>query len=99
MSQQIYGEVNNKTDLRDVFLAIRNDVRDAGSRSALTELYRRAGYLITLTHASSWEEKFGSEVQEIRNVGEEAFARTARVINQRAGEIGTDADYDEKWGD
>ena len=99
MSQQIYGEVNNKTGLRDVFLAIRKDVRDADSRPALTELYRRAGYLITLSHASSWEQKFGDDIDEIRDVGEEEFARTARVINERAEEIGTDADYDEKWGD
>jgi hypothetical protein len=27
------------------------------------------------------------------------FARTARAINRRAGTIGTDADYDETWGE
>ncbi|MEZ4569939.1 MAG: hypothetical protein R2849_06365 [Thermomicrobiales bacterium] len=99
MSQNIYGEVDNKTNLRDVFLAIRKDVRQAEDRPALTELYRRAGYLITLTHASSWEEKFGDDIDEIREVGEEEFARTARVINRQADDIGTDADYDETWGD
>lgn len=42
--RRIYGEVENKTDLREVFTAIREDVEQAASREALTELYRRAGY-------------------------------------------------------
>ena len=95
----IYGEVDNKTDLKHVFSEIRQDVENARSRSDLTELYRRAGYLITLTKASSWKEKFGDNIDDIREVAEEEFATTARKINRRAEEIGTDADYDEKWGD
>ena len=98
-NRQIYGEIDSKTDLKDVFLAIRKDVEEAGSRSALTELYKRAGYLITLTHAPSWKEKFGREAGELRKVGEEEFAKTARKINSRAKEIGVEADYDEKWGE
>jgi hypothetical protein len=97
--RHIYGEVDNKTDLKEVFSKIREDVEKANSRSELTELYRRAGYLITLTKASSWEKKFGDEIDDIREVAEEEFARTARKINSRAKEIGTDFDYDEKWGD
>lgn len=95
----IYGEVDNKTDLQEVFTEIRRDVEEAKSRSDLTELYRRAGYLITLTNASSWEKKFGDEIDEIRETGEEEFAKTARKINSRAEEVGTEADYDEKWGE
>ena len=95
----IYGEVDNKTDLKNVFSEIRQDVENAGSQSDLTELYRRAGYLITLTNASSWEKKFGDEIDDIREVAEEEFATTARKINRRAEEIGTHANYDEKWGE
>jgi hypothetical protein len=95
----IYGEVDNKTDLKKVFTEIRQDVENARSRSDLTELYRRAGYLITLTNASSWEKKFGDEIGDIRETAEDEFATTARKINNRAKEIGTDADYDDKWGD
>lgn len=95
----IYGEVNTKTDLKEVFTEIRKDVEKANARSDLTELYRRAGYLITLTHASSWEKKFGDEIDEIRDTGEEEFAKTARKINSRAKEIGAEGDYDEKWGE
>jgi hypothetical protein len=79
-------------------LAIRQDVDQAKSRAALTELYKRACYLITLTHAPSWKEKFGREVSALRKIGEEEFGRTARKINRRAKQIGAEADYDEKWG-
>src|SRR5438309_10262572 len=95
----IYGAVDNRTDLEEVFRAIRKDVEQAKSRAGLTELYRRAGYLITLTHAPSWEEKFGAKAASLRKVGEEEFARTARKINRRAKTIGEDANYDERWGD
>jgi hypothetical protein len=94
----IYGEVDNKTDLKHVFSEIRRDVEIAKSRFDLTELYRRAGFLIPLTNTSSWEKKFGDEIDEIREVAEEEFAKTARMINRRAEEIGTESNYDETWG-
>jgi hypothetical protein len=98
-TRQIYGEVKSKTGLRRVFTEIRRDVEEARSRPGLTELYKRAGYLITLTHAPSWQQKFGKDAAELRTVGEEEFRKTARMINRRATEIGTAADYDENWGD
>lgn len=97
--RHIYGEIKNKTDMRKVFSAIRQDVSQAKSRPALTELYKRAGYLITLTHAPSWREKFGKEAKELRELGEDEFGRTARKINSRAKKIGAEADFDEKWGE
>jgi hypothetical protein len=53
----IYGHINGEPDMRRVFKEIRQDVAQAGARQVLTELYRRAGYLITLTYAPSWAEK------------------------------------------
>jgi hypothetical protein len=97
--RQIYSQINNKADMEKVISAIQQDVDQANSRAALTELYKRAGYLITLTHAPSWEEKFGREALELRKLGEAEFSRTARKINRRAKQIGVEADYDEKWGD
>ena len=94
----IYREVKNKSDLKKVFLGIRHDLATAHSRPALTELYKRAGYLITLTHTPAWEEKFGKEVAELRQVARKEFATTARQINRRAKQLGTEADYDEQWG-
>jgi len=95
----IYGEVNSKTGLKKIFTEIRHDVERAKSRPDLTELYKRAGYLITLTHAPSWEEKFGREATSLRKAAKEEFSTTARKINRRAKEIGAEADYDETWGD
>ncbi len=96
--RHIYGEINSKTGMKNVFVKIRRDVDHAGSRPALTELYKRAGYLITLTHAPSWEEKFGRDAGSLRKLGEEEFSKTAKKINRRAKEINAKADYDEKWG-
>jgi hypothetical protein len=97
--RHIYGKVRNKQDLKQIFTDIRRDVESAGSRPGLTELYKRAGYLITLTYAPSWEEKFGKEAKELRGLAEDEFRKTVKKINQRAETIGTEADYDEKWGD
>lgn len=97
--RNIYGEINNKTNLHDVFLQIRKDIDKADSRAGLTELYRRAGYLITLSYAQSWQEKFGDDIDEIRATAEDEFRTTARKINSRAEEINTAADYDVAWGE
>ena len=94
----IYGQVKSKTGLKKIFTEIRQDVETAQSRPDLTELYKRAGYLITLTHAPSWEEKFGQDIVALRKVAEKEFATTARKINHRAQQIDTAADYDETWG-
>jgi hypothetical protein len=97
-NRDVYGEINNETDMHRVFREIREDVDEADSRPVLTELYRRAGYLITLTYAPSWAEKFGGEAQRLRQVGEDEFRKTAHTINQRAGQIGTESNYKETWG-
>jgi len=94
----IYGEIHSKTGMKQVFVEIRRDVESAKSRPALTELYKRAGYLITLTHAPSWVQKFGNDAVALRHIGEDEFRKTAQKINRCAIKIGTDADYDEKWG-
>ncbi len=48
--------------------------------------------------ATSWDQKFGKDAVALRGIGEDEFRKTARKINRHATEIGTDADYDEKWG-
>jgi hypothetical protein len=94
----VYGHINGEPDMRRVFKEIRQDVAQASSRQVLTELYRRAGYLITLTYAPSWAEKFGSGARQLRAVADEEFRTTAHSINRRAEAIGTEADYHETWG-
>jgi len=97
--RHIYGEVHNKTDLKHIFTEIRRDIDKASARPALTELYKRAGYLITLSHAPSWKKKFGDDVNALRAVAEDEFTTTARQINHRAKQVGAEPDYDEQWGD
>ncbi len=96
--RHIYGEVENKSDIDKVFRDIRKDVATVRSRPGLTELYKRAGYLVTLTHAPSWEKKFGDGMKKIRDEAIKEFAATAHKINARARVIGTADDYDERWG-
>ena len=96
--RHIYGEVNSATGLKGIFRDIRKEVATAGSRPALSELYKRAGYLITLTKAPSWQKKFGSKASALRQVAKTEFTSTARKINSRAKTIGAKGDYDTKWG-
>jgi hypothetical protein len=95
----IYCDVKSQSDLERtviyILTNIRHDMDKAKSRPDLTELYRRAGYLITFTDAPSWQEKFGNKAKAHRYVGEKEFQKAARKINRRAAQIGTDADYDE----
>jgi hypothetical protein len=97
--EHVYGEIDNAGDLKRIFAQIRSDVAMATSREDLTDLYRRAGYLVTLTYSPAWEKKFGEKVEELREIAEQEFSKTAHKINERAKAIGTEADYDEKWGD
>lgn len=95
--RQIYGEIGNRTDMEEAFAAIRRDIDQAANRPDLTELYRRASYLITLTHDASWREKSGEDPAQISRMGDDQFRETAQAINRRAAEIGADADFDETW--
>jgi hypothetical protein len=96
--RHVYGKIDSEAEMRQVFADIRHDVANADDRPALTELYRRAGYLITLTYAPSWQEKFGANDAALRKIAEEEFRKTAREINRRAERIGAEADYHETWG-
>lgn len=95
----VYGEVTSPTSLKRIFSMIRDDIETAKPRDELTEYYRRAGYLVTLTRSPAWRKKFGSEIGDIQDIAEAEFATTARKANRRAKDIGTEADYDDKWGD
>ena len=93
-----YGHVKSKADIDKIFKEIKDDITHAKSRDALTELYRRAGYLITLTYAPSWEKAYGDRARDLRVEAEKDFRNTARLINARAERIHVRGDYDEAWG-
>ena len=86
-----------KIDVRRIFREIREGVEKATSRKELIELYKHAGYMITLTHATPVNEKVGGTVKIERGITEREFARTARKINNRAKKIGTEPDFNETW--
>ncbi len=93
-----YGHVDSQADIDRIFGEIRDDIKHAHDRERLTELYRRAGYLITLTYAPAWEKRFGDKAAGLRKEAETGFRKTARLINAKAEDIGEKADYDEAWG-
>ena len=95
---RVAPEIDNEADLRQIAGEIRGDVAKAATREDLTKLFRRAGYLVTLTYSPAWEKKFGPRVDDLRRLADDEFAMTARTINQRAEKLGVDADYDETWG-
>jgi len=82
-------------DLRQSFRKIRADVEHANDRANLTELYKRAVYLIMMTHGSPLKED--REMKTRRLIAEAEFGRTVRMLNRRAKKIEVTADYDENW--
>ena len=52
--------------------------------------------MILMTHSTPVDEK-DKEMKRRRATTEQEFARTVRMINERAKEIGVEADYDEDW--
>jgi hypothetical protein len=97
-SNPVYGHVSSKADIDRIFAEIRDDLSHAGSRATLTELYRRAGYLITLTYAPSWEDRFGDKAASLRHEAEVDFRKLVKQLNAKAERIGEKGDYDENWG-
>ena len=97
-AKPVYGHVDSQADIDHIFAEIREDLRHAGSRATLTELYRRAGYLITLTYAPSWDERFGDKAVSLRHAAEADFRKLVKSLNARAHKIGESGDYDENWG-
>ena len=87
----------NKINLRQIFREIREDVEQVTTREALTELYKQAGYYITLTHSTPIDEKVDRTIKIQRGITEREFARTVRKINQRAKKIGMEAGFNESW--
>jgi len=93
----INEEINSdRTDLNRTFREIRQALEKAQSREDLTELYKQSVYMILMTHSTPVDEK-DREMKRRRETTEQEFARTVRMINERAKEIGIEADYDEDW--
>lgn len=92
------SRIESITDMKHVYADIRAGVPDAGSRRQLTTLYRQASSVITHSFAPTWKKKYGDKLPGLRKTAESEFRKTARAINRRAKQLGTDADYDEEYG-
>lgn len=99
MTGEIHTNVegNARTDPQGRFKEIREGVEKAQSQEELTELYKRAAYMILMTHSSPVDEKVDKEIKRKRQLTEEEFSRTVRLINEQAEKIGVEADYNEDW--
>ncbi len=84
----------NQIDVKHIFQKLREETEQAASREDLNRLYKRSGYMITLTHAIPEQEYHGHDQ---RRQAEEEFTKTVRKINEQAQKLGTEANYNEKW--
>jgi hypothetical protein len=89
-------EIHDRTNVQRTFKEIRDVLEKAETREDLTELYKQTVYMILMTHSTPLNEK-DREMKKRREITEHEFASTVRLINQRAKEIGVEADYSEDW--
>jgi hypothetical protein len=61
MATDIYGEVSNLQDIREINRKIRQEMNAVRGRNQLTELKKRSDYFCTLTLAPSWQKRFGDK--------------------------------------
>ena len=93
----IYGTVNTISDIRKIASKIRRDVRKAKTKPRLTELHKRAMYLVTLTYSPGWVKHFGGSITKARSVAKQEFKKTAKLINKKAKQLGIAKHYDETY--
>ena len=87
---------SDRTDLNRTFKEIREALEKAQSHEDLIELYKQSVYMILMTHSTPVDEK-DKEMKRRRETTEQEFARTVHMINERAKELGVEADFDEDW--
>ena len=86
----------DRKHVRRTFQEIREALGKAATQEDLTELYKQTVYMILMTHSSPLNEK-DTEMKRRRETTEREFARTVRLINQKAKELGVQTDYSEDW--
>lgn len=93
MTTDIYGEVNNLQDIRDINRKIRGEMTNVRGQEELTELKKRSDYLCTLTLAPSWKTRFGKKSSRFLEVAQEEDERSTKVANEIARKKGFDVEY------
>ncbi|RKQ63972.1 hypothetical protein C7457_0861 [Thermovibrio guaymasensis] len=93
----IYGRVEGPEDIRRINCIIRDEMLEVETPEQLTDLKKRSDYLCTLTYSPFWRKKFGSIVEELREVACEENRVTVRLANYVARYKGWDKEY-RPWG-
>jgi len=105
-----YGRVGSVDDIKSIHQAIRAKVHlvksckthskicDRGRRDQLVKLYRQGGYLVTLTFAPGWKQKFKGKIGKMRKTAKDEFGKTAELINRKADSIKVKGNFDTTWG-
>ncbi|NPA34010.1 MAG: hypothetical protein GXO48_03660 [Chlorobi bacterium] len=94
---RIYGKVEGPEDIRRINCIIRDEMLVVEDKAQLTDLKKRSDYLCTLTYSPFWKKKFGSRVEQLRQVAREENFVTVRLANLIAKFNNWDAEYD-PWG-
>jgi len=94
---QIYGKVETPDDIRRINCIIRDEMLEVETPEQLTDLKKRSDYLCTLTYSPFWKKKFGSLIEEMREVACEENRVTVRLANYIARYRGWDKEY-HPWG-
>jgi len=94
---QIYGKVEGPEDIRRINCIIRDEMLEVETPEQLTDLKKRSDYLCTLTYSPFWKKKFGSLIEEMREVACEENRVTVRLANYIAKYKGWDKEY-HPWG-
>ena len=94
---RIYGKVNSPEDIRRINCIIRDEMLYVENEEQLTDLKKRSDYLCTLTYSPFWKKKFGSIIEELREVALEENRITVREANYISKYKSFDKQYD-PWG-
>jgi hypothetical protein len=81
----IYGNIENSKDIGKINRKIRTEIRSAKSKSRITELKRRSGYLITLTYSPNFKKRYN--VKALRKRARSEYKLTAKVANARLKKV------------
>lgn len=81
----IYGHIENSKDIGKINRRIRTEIRQARTKSRITELKRRSRYLITLTYSPNFKKKYN--ILAIRRRAKAEYKLTTRVANARLRKV------------
>ncbi len=93
----IYGKVETPEDISRINCTIRDEMLEVETPEQLTDLKKRSDYLCTLTFSPFWKKKFGSTIEDLREVALAENRITVKLANYVARYKNWDKVYS-PWG-